>query len=80
MVVPIENIFDGIHESHWSIGHLGEEGLYADASKKCCNVTQALVKIFIESCFHCHQKQPSIKPLKGDKNTLCHQSFMIAFR
>ena len=35
VVVPITNIFDVIHESHRSIGHLGEERTYADASKKC---------------------------------------------
>ena len=61
MVVPIIIIFDVIYESHWSIGHLGEERTYDDASKKCYNVMQALVKIFVEPCFHCHQKQSSIK-------------------
>jgi len=34
MVVPITNIFDVVHESHRSIGHLGEERMHADASKK----------------------------------------------
>ncbi len=80
MVVPIRNLFDVIHESHWSIGHLGEERTYADASKKFYNVTQALVKIFIESCFHCHQKQPSIKPLKGAKKPIVSSEFHDRFQ
>lgn len=80
IVVPITNIFDVIHESHRSIGHLGEERTYTDASKKCYNVTQALVKTFIGSCFHCHQKQPSIKPLKGAKKPIVSSEFRDRFQ
>jgi len=75
VVMPITNIFDVIHESHQSIGHLGEERMNADASKKCYNITHALVQIFTESCFHCHQKQPSTKPLKGSKKPIVSSEF-----
>jgi len=52
--------------------------MYADASKKCYNVMQALVKIFIESCFHCHQT--SIKPLKGAKKLIVSSEFRDQFQ
>ena len=41
---------------------------------------QALVKIFVESCFHCHQKQPSIKPLKGAKKPIVSSEFCDQFQ
>jgi len=56
MVVRITKII-AIHDSHRSIGHFGKAWTYADASKNCHNVTHALFKMCIASCYHCHHPQ-----------------------
>mgnify|MGYP006151331581 CR=1 FL=1 len=48
--------------------------------QRSVTMSHRLVKTFIESCFHCHQKQPSIKPLKGAKKPIVSSEFRDRFQ
>ena len=67
IVVSREAVFDAIDEWHREKGHIGQERTHAFCRTKYYNCTQALVKIYCETCYVCMRKNPTVAPMKGSR-------------
>jgi hypothetical protein len=59
--LTIEEMYDIIDSVHKSIGHGGMNKMYKELSKKYKNITQEVVKLFVDSCKTCQLKKPKKK-------------------
>jgi hypothetical protein len=64
-VVNIEQVFDVIHTYHHKVGHQGIMPTHLSISDSYYNITRREVKIFVNLCPICNEKQPKVKPFKG---------------
>jgi len=67
IVVSREEVFHCIHEWHRDNGHMGQERTWGYCKEKYCNVAQALVKHYSETCHACMKKNPITQPAKGSR-------------
>lgn len=70
IVISRERVFDAIDEWHRERGHLGQERTHNFCRTKYYNCTQALVKIYCETCFVCMRKNPTVAPMKGSRKPI----------
>ena len=80
IVVSRESVFDAIDEWHRGNGHLGQERTWGYCRDKYYNCSQALVKIYCETCFTCMQKNPVTKPQKGSRKPILSRWFRLRFQ
>jgi hypothetical protein len=64
-VVNIEQVFDVIHTYHLKVGHQGIFPTYLSIGDSYYNITRREVKLFVNLCPICNEKQPKVKPFKG---------------
>lgn len=75
IVVSREYVFDAIDEWHRKRGHLGQERTHAFCKDKYYNCTQALVKIYCETCHVCMKKNPTVAAMKGSRKPIRSNGF-----
>ncbi|CAF3998763.1 unnamed protein product, partial [Rotaria sp. Silwood1] len=63
--VPINEVYDAIRIAHSNIGHRGIKYTLKEIKKKCANVTEKQVKLFISECNECKIKRA--KPKNSSK-------------
>ena len=80
IVVSREDVFNAIDEGHRYRGHRGQERTHTYCSEKYYNCTQALVRIYCETCFVCMQKNPAVAPLKGSRKPIRSNDFRDRFQ
>ncbi|XP_053545703.1 KRAB-A domain-containing protein 2 [Bombina bombina] len=59
--VHAEELFDILYSTHLSIGHGGRDRMIKQLNTLYKNITQAQIKIFLDLCELCQQKQKSVK-------------------
>ncbi|CAF4315091.1 unnamed protein product, partial [Adineta steineri] len=62
---PINELYDIIRIAHSNIGHRGIKNTLKEIKKKCVNVTEKQVKLFISECNECKIKRA--KPRNSSK-------------
>ena len=80
LVIPMLEVFDVIKATHSDLGHLGMERTYNEISKTHYSITQAMVNIYVKRCYHCIQKQPTIKEAKGAKKPIVSHEYRDRFQ
>ncbi len=75
IVVSREYVFYAIDEWHRHCGHLGQEQTHAFCKDKYYNCTQALVKIYCETCHVCMKKNPTVTAMKGSRKPIRSNGF-----
>ena len=78
IVVSREAVFDAIDEWHHEKGHIGQERTHAFCRTKYYNCTQALVKIYCETCYVCMRKNPTVAPMKGSRKPIRSNGYRAA--
>ncbi|QQP31420.1 Uncharacterized protein FKW44_025029, partial [Caligus rogercresseyi] len=61
LVVPKENLFEVINETHMKLGHAGRNIMIQELQKNYCNVTRENIMLFLELCESCQLKQKKVK-------------------
>ncbi|XP_063290440.1 zinc finger protein 420-like [Pelobates fuscus] len=59
--VHAEELFDILYSTHLSIGHGGRDRMIKQLNTLYTNITQAQIKMFLDLCEPCQQKQKSAK-------------------
>jgi hypothetical protein len=67
IVVSREQVFGAIDEWHRNNGHWGQERTHNYCRQKYFNCTQALVRIYCETCIVCKQNNPFFASSKGSR-------------
>ena len=80
IVISRERVFDAIDEWHRERGHLGQERTHNFCRAKYYNCTQALVKIYCETCYVCMRKNPTVKPMKGSRKPIRSSGYRDRFQ
>ena len=80
IVVSREQVFDAIDEWHRSKGHMGMERTHTACREKYYNCTQLLVRIYVETCFVCMQKNPTVKALRGSRKPIRSNRYRERFQ
>jgi len=74
-VFHVLGIFDVIHEAHCRMGHMRIEKTLANCRPQFYSPTYDLCKLYLEDCYVCHEKQPSIPARKGAKKPIISSHF-----
>lgn len=80
IVVSREQVFDAINEWHSPKGHMGMERTHTACRNKYYNCTQLLVRIFVETCYVCMQKNPTVKALRGSRKPIRSNRYRERFQ
>ncbi len=80
IVVSCEYVLDAIDEWHRKRSHLGQERTHAFCKDKYYNCTQALVKIYCETCHVCMRKNPTVTAMKGSRKPIRSNGFRDRFQ
>ena len=75
IVSHVLGIFDVIHEAHCRMGHMRIEKTLANCRPQFYSPTYDLCKLYLEDCYVCHEKQPSIPARKGAKKPIISSHF-----
>ena len=68
-------MFDAIDEWHCKCGHKDQEQMHAFCKDKHYNCTQALIKIYCETCHVCMKKNPTVTAMKGSRKPIWSNGF-----
>ena len=80
IVASRESVFDAIDEWHREKGHIGQERTHAFCRTKYYNCTQALVKIYCETCYVCMRRNPTVAPMKGSRKPIRSNGYRARFQ
>ena len=80
IVVSRDQVFDAIDEWHRTKGHMGMERTHNYCRQKYHNCTQALVKIYVDTCFVCMQKNPHVRALRGSRKPIRSNHYRERFQ
>ena len=80
IVVSQEQVFEAIDEWHCAKGHMGMECTHNACCQKYFNCTQVLVKTYVETCFVCMQKNPSVRALCGSRKPIVSNHYREQFQ
>ncbi|XP_077297618.1 uncharacterized protein LOC143919269 isoform X3 [Arctopsyche grandis] len=59
--ISTDELFDIIHNAHFSTGHGGRNRMAQELKKNYCNVTKETIMIYLSLCKFCHDKKYSKK-------------------
>jgi len=80
IVVSREQVFDAIDEWHSIKGHMGMERTHAYCRQKYYNTTQALCRLYVETCYVCAQRNPTVKALRGSRQPIRSNHYRERFQ
>jgi hypothetical protein len=80
IVLHMLDVFDVILSAHNQQGHLKSERTLAALKPQYYSVTYDLVKLFVEDCAVCHQKNSGIEKKKGARKPIISSEFRDRFQ
>jgi hypothetical protein len=80
IVLHMLDVFDVFLSAHNQQGHLKTERMLAALKLQYYSATADLVKVFVDDCSVCHQKNSGILKKKGARKPIIFSEFRIAFR
>jgi len=75
IVCHMLDIFDVIHKAHCRMSHMCIKKTLANCRPQFYSPTYDLCKLFLEDCYVCHEKQPSVPARKGAKKPIISSHF-----
>lgn len=81
MVVPIDEVFERLHEIHSETGHAGNQAVKNAVDRACLDIPERVVKAFRETCRVCSEANPrNKKKSKGAKKPIDSSQFRDRFQ